>query len=171
MVPFFLSLFAGAASAAAPDSAPKKASFVSHYTRLNQCHEMERARAGEDWVYFRCVGFAQIPVWYVCTDSARCHFGFGPKPNVVGWFGIMSGKPRPIEWRGPRQAGKFEPAAVIMRLPSAGGDTDSLVVFRLRADGTSCIVGEAKTNIGARKIADKSSALPCVSELDPRFLP
>ena len=166
----FLHLLVASAAAAAPhvNYQPK---FVSQYTRLNQCQEMERAPSGEDWVYYRCTGLAKIPVWYVCTDSARCHYGFGPKPNVSGWFGIKFGKSWPIEWRGSRRAGKFQPAAVIMRLPSAEGDSQNLVVFRLRPNGTSCIVGEARSNLAARKIADKSSGVPCVSEPDPRFLP
>jgi len=67
-------------------------------------------------------------------------------------------KSGPIEWRGRFQGGYFKPFAVIIRMPEmdAGSGSD-LVVYRLRPDGASCIVGTTKsTNDAARSIADGS---------------
>jgi len=58
------------------------------------------------------------------------------------------------------QNGKFQPLAVIVRMDRPAGAYEGpaptdLFVFRLRPDGTSCIVGEdIKSNEDARKIAD-----------------
>lgn len=157
-------------AAAWPTSAhvESKSNLASRYTKLSQCKDVELAPPGEDWVYFRCKGLGSIPVWYVCTDSARCRYGFGPRPNVSGTFG--TGREGSVEWRGAQRHGRFEPIAVVIRLPSADLDQsprNSLIVFRLRGDGTSCILGEASSNDDARKIADSSMGdFRCVGEPD-----
>lgn len=146
-----------------------KSDAVSRYTNLSQCKDVDRPPPGEDWVYFRCAGLGGLHVWYVCMDSARCRYGFGVKPNVSGMFGTSDGS-WPIEWRGVQRKGRFAPFSVIARMPSADPDAsvqNSLIIFRLRADGTSCIVGEATSNEDARKIADGSAGkFRCVAEPD-----
>jgi hypothetical protein len=109
-------------------------------------------------VYFRCEGFGGTPVWYDCTDSARCRYGFGVKPNASGTFGTDSKQSWQIEWRGPKQKGLLKPVAIILRLSSLDKNPpNKLYVYRLRSDGTSCIVGEATTNSAARLIADRAA--------------
>lgn len=147
-----------------------KPNFVSQYTKPSGCNELAHGdlRRGRDWVYFRCKGLGGIPLWYICQDSARCSYGFGVKPNVSGPFGIGGGEL--IEWRGPLRRGRLEPMAVIIRLPSADSEAtprNSLFVYRLRVDGTSCIVGETSSNDDARKMADGSTShFQCVEEPD-----
>ena len=153
-----------------PAVAKTRATFVSQYTQLNQCKSVERAPLGEDWVYFRCKGLGDIPVWYVCTDSARCKYGFGAKANASGTFGTGEKGSWRIEWRGPRRSGPFKPVAVILRLTSPDGDEPNrLYVYRLRPDGTSCIVGKATTNTAARLIAD-NAARGYRCEMQPELL-
>ena len=154
----------------APTDDEAKPNLVSRYATLTQCKDVELPPAGEDWVYFRCKGFGSIPAWYVCTDSARCRYGFGVRPNVSGLFGTKAKGSWPLEWRGVQRLGRFEPFAVVTRMPSADPDSsvqNSLIVYRLRADGTSCIVGETSSNDDARKIADSSASdFRCVAEPD-----
>jgi hypothetical protein len=138
--------------------------FVSRYAKLSQCSDVEHAPENEDWVYFRCDGYGRIPAWYVCTDSVRCKFGFGVKPNVSGLFGT-DWKDWPLEWRGRERQGSFEPVSVIIRRTPYPESRSKLYVYRLRSDGISCIVGEATTNAGARVIADRAaSAVSCEEE-------
>ena len=163
-----LTVVAALPASARPDAQP---TFSSRYTKLTQCKDVDLAPSGEDWVYIRCKGLGSIPIWYVCTDSARCRYGFGVKPNVSRrFFGTGRGGSWPIEWRGVQRNGHFNPTAIVVRLPSADADPTprgSLIVYRLRGDGTSCIVGDASSNSDARKIADNSArGFRCVSEPD-----
>lgn len=125
---------------------------------------VEIAPLGEDWVYVRCKGYGSIPVWYVCSDSARCRYGFGVKPNISGMFGTDGEESLRVEWRGVERHGRFKPISIIIRMrePDDGDDsthpTSMFYVYRLRANGTSCIVGRAKSNASARLIADKAAA-------------
>ena len=149
-------LAAAAVAAPAPaEAAPRPASRNSGWS---QCRDVERPAAGEDWVYARCAGVSGIPLWYVCSDSARCRYGFGAKANVSGLFGTGPRKASPIEWRGIVQRGRFRPFAAIIRTTSPLPETKAsrLTVYRLRPDGRSCIVGEAATNAAARRIADRA---------------
>jgi len=166
----WLSAFLAVAVLSASARVDAKPSFVSQYTNLTSCKEVASGDLdkGQDWVYVRCKGLGNIPVWYTCQDSARCKYGFGSKPNVSGPFGI--GREGIIEWRGVLRRGRLEPIAVVIRLPSADPEAtsrNSLMVYRLRANGTSCIVGETSLNSDARRIADGSAdRFQCVGEPD-----
>ncbi|GAA4028131.1 hypothetical protein GCM10022281_03660 [Sphingomonas rosea] len=131
---------------------------VSRYTRLVQCREYKQSPKDQDWASQRCAGLGRNAVWVTCIDSATCHYGFGPRPHVSGPFG--TGRTvAPVEWLGHSLRGKFVPLAVIIRLPGADRDGRGrlgLVVFRLRRDGTSCVVGEASGNVDARRVAARS---------------
>jgi len=158
----WLSALLAVAALPASTRVEAKPNFISQYTRLTGCNEVAHGdlEQGEDWVYFRCKGFDSIPVWYECQDSARCKLGFGTKPNASGVFEARSFLSWPkIEWRGTVQQGHFKPFAVILRgrLYGLEETTNTLTVFRLRLDGTSCIVGEASTNTTARRIADNAA--------------
>jgi hypothetical protein len=143
-----------------PSHLQARPGYVSRYANLSQCREVEHAPADEDWVYFRCKGFGSIAVWYVCTDSARCRYGFGIKPNVSSWmFGTNRQESWLIEWRGIIRRGRFQPFAAILRARSADPDEPKsfLAIYRLRSNGTSCIVGQTNTNSRARRIADEAA--------------
>ena len=151
------------ASLSLPAPVEAKPDFASRYTRLSRCKQVAQARGGEDWVYYRCNGLGSIPVWYICMDSNRCRYGFGVKPNVSGMFGTgRRGEAWPIEWRGRLRAGRLEAVSTIVRArepdqQDAPEMTSMLYVYRLRADGTSCIVGTASSNADARRIADTAA--------------
>lgn len=145
----------------------------SRYASMSNCTEIGDGDAlDEDWIAYRCVSFDDIPVWVNYSDSARSHIGFGPRRNLSGPFGLSArDKSWRIEWRGVARDGRFEPFAAILRLrrPEIGLPTDGrglLFVFRLREDGTSCMVAaDLASNEVARKAADRSlPAFECLSE-------
>jgi len=148
-----------------------KPSPVSQYANLTGCKmvavgDVER---GEDWGFLRCNGLGTFPAWYMCQDSARCKLGFGNKPNASVVFEATSFLSWPIEWRGTVQRNQFKPFAAIVRGRWSGieGPATTLFVYRFRSDGTSCVVGEARTNEAARRIADKAANDDhCMSEPD-----
>jgi hypothetical protein len=111
---------------------------------------------GEDWVSHRCSGLGAVPVWLTYTDSTRAGFGFGAKRNVSGIFSAQRREAWPLEWRGLNASRSFQPFAVILRVRAPGDESASfLVVYRLRPDGASCIVGSTHaSNEVARQIAD-----------------
>lgn len=145
--------FAGAQSPAGSKAAP---SISSRYTPLSGCRDVAHGADGEDWVENRCKGYGGIPVWVTYVDSARSYLGFGPKQNVSGMFHLERDHAWPLEWRGRNARGAFVPFAVILRVFQADGSGQKpLVVFRLRPDGTSCIVGSTEGSTeAARRIAD-----------------
>jgi hypothetical protein len=161
-----LSLFALAL--AAPDlSQTGPVSISSRYTKLDHCTEIAHGdvEQGEDWVQHKCQGYGGVPVWLQFMDSNKGFIGFGRRTNVIGWFGISRDNRLPIEWRGRISAGKFEPFAIIIRMPQLIDEPTRLEVFRLRPDGTSCIIGETASNIDARAIADASlTRFHCTAE-------
>jgi hypothetical protein len=131
----------------------------SRYTPLEPCREIGHMNPKEDvdFVSYRCRGWPGIPVWLTYTDSTKSHLGFGPRENVSGMFGIDRGRAWRLEWRGVVERGAFRPFAVIVRAnrPYDIERGSFLVVYRLRDDGTSCIVGDTHDgNAAARAIAD-----------------
>lgn len=162
-------LCAIAVLAAAVPADAKSPPIESRYTKLKDCKEVAQAPLGEDWVFVRCPGFGKNAVWWVNSDSARAQIGFGPKPNTSGIFEPGRDQRWPIEWRGTRRNGRFEPFAVILRLRRPDVQKSFLAVYRLRTDGTSCIVGSTEwsvtSNEAARAIADKAvGAFQCEDE-------
>lgn len=138
-------------------AAPTHARFASAHTRLEPCRRIG-ASTSPDWMAYRCRGWGRVPAWLAYTDSTKAHLGFGARENVSGVFGIDGVRATPVEWRGVRRGGGLRPFAVIARLRSPldqprGG---RFVVWRLRPDGTSCIVGDARSRAQARRIADAS---------------
>ena len=151
------------ALSASPASArvDAKPGHVSQYAKLTRCRVVAQGEVGrgEDWGLLRCAGLGGIPAWYLCQDSARCKLGFGARPNLSVVFEATSFLSWPIEWRGRLRQGRVEQFAVIVRGRWAGaeGNATKLFVYRLRPDGTSCLVGEATTNLAARRIADRAA--------------
>lgn len=128
---------------------------VSRHTRLAHCRRIGQGQ-DVDWVAYRCTGWGRIPVWLAYTDSTKAHLGFGPKQNVSGIFAVERNLRRKrVEWRGATVRGRFEPFAAIVRVRDPGETRASrLAVYHLRPDGTSCIVGDAKSDRAARALAD-----------------
>jgi len=86
--------------------------------------------------------------------------GFGSRPNFSGMFETNRDENWPIEWRGRVIKGRFVPSAAIVRVRARFDDSgvSSLFVYRLRGNGTSCLVDRnASTNAQARAIADASA--------------
>lgn len=142
----------------------------SRYTRLDDCRVVAHGRAGEDWVSHRCKGYGGVPVWITYTDSARAGFGFGPKQNVSGMYGADRDPAWPLEWRGRPAGTSFRPFAMILRVRVPAETTNLLVVYGLKPDGTSCVVGSTYvSNDVARRIADASGhQLICEDASDHR---
>lgn len=149
----------------------RQAPVESRYTYVNNCRELGRGHVaeGEDWVFHRCEGYGSIPVWLRYSDSARSWWGFGIKQNTSGTFSWRRHHNWPLEWRGLTTRSEFQPFAVIMRVRRADRAPGSyLVVYRLREDGTSCIIGSAASNGAARRIADAARRhFSCEQEPSP----
>jgi len=155
-------------------SAAANTEITSRYTNMGLCDEIDGCPKKDgtdcgpgqnpDYLLKKCVGYRDQSVWIYYTDSVRAGIGFGPKENISGVFGNEGVETRLVEWRGLMKEGSFEPFTVIVRmLPPFGAEPDAprrsfLVVYRLRPDGTSCIVhdGAIDSNTKAREIADAS---------------
>jgi hypothetical protein len=154
------------------------ADITSRYTALDNCRDVAQGKEGEDWLLKRCPGVGKSPVWALYADTLYLRLGFGPRKNVSGTYAGARLPGWKIEWRGTGSGAAFNPFAVIVRVadPEPEGDVakkpSRLVVFRLRADGTSCVIGEAKgagDNARARAIADAARGKYACTE-DP-YLP
>jgi hypothetical protein len=166
---FFSILCLSIAAVSAPAVAHgDTATMTSRYTRLGDCDEVDHGDIdkGEDWIFHRCEGYDGIPVWLLYVDSSRAQVGFGSTANVTGPFGIDRDDEWPIEWRGNLDDGRFQPITAIIRMPRPFGEGIELIVYRLRTDGTSCIVGSTSgSNETARRIADAAiGSFECLEE-------
>lgn len=165
----FLAL-AAAAPLTACDEQSQRVS--SQFTSLDDCEMIANGEAiGEDWISYKCKGLENVPVWLTYTDSARSYLGFGSKKNLSGPFAPTRDGSWPVEWRGTEQNGRFVPINIIIRMvrPEAGIATDGqglFFVFRLRTDGTSCLVAlDLETIDAARSESDRSfEDFVCLSE-------
>lgn len=155
---------------------------TSRYTHIGPCNIIDscpkedgtECGPGEnpDFLVKKCDGYRDQSTWIYYSDSTRAYVGFGPKENTSGRFGNEGVETRRLEWRGLMKDGSFEPFAVIVRMrQEAGVEPDGaprrsfLVVYRLRPNGTSCIVGDSDSNTKAREIADASlTRYTCKSE-------
>ena len=142
-------------------TSPPAAAPASVSVPLGACKEVG-GEVEPDWVLHRCQGYGSIPVWLAFSDSNKSHLGFGAKPNLSGIFGLEGPLGR-IEWRGVKTARGFEPYAVIAHVTSPFEEDQKghFVVYRLRNDRTSCILGEtveadAGSRQRAREIADRA---------------
>lgn len=169
----FLITLAIVLSAATPAIA-RPSPATSRLTVLNEsrCLEAGPNQADEvgDELFKRCPIDGLPTVWLLYLDGVRLRLGFGATPTASGMFDADRDPAWPIEWRGRGAGRAFKPYAVILRLRAPGERPSHLVVFRLRADGTSCIVGSVapgpNQNLAARALADGNG--PC--EAEPDFL-
>jgi hypothetical protein len=151
-----LALFSGGAAAE---------SWTSSYTT----HDYGKCRkAGPDdqgTSVHRCAGKAGIPViWTAGDDSSSVDFGTRPIAETISDKANFSEAGRTIEWRGPPHG---RPQAAILRYATGRNvgrlDGSRLVVYRLGADGVSCVIGSVDgrardANAAARRLADEKAA-------------
>ena len=158
--------------AAATAAVAKPLAATSRLTVLNESRCIEAGPNQEDEVgdeLFKRCPIAGLPtVWLLYLDGVRLRLGFGATPTASGMFDADRDPAWPIEWRGRGAGRAFKPYAVILRLRTPGERPSHLVVFRIRADGTSCIIGSvapgANHNLAARTLADGNA--PCEAEPD-----
>jgi hypothetical protein len=134
------------------------------------CKVIETGGENEDWWFGKCKSFPNVSTWSVYTDSVHLHVGFGKLPNTA--LPMVSAKRGnwPIEWGGERKAGKFVPLVAIGRFAYLGNEPihTRLFVFRLLANGMSCVVGDFATNIEAKSAANAAmKTWQCASQPEP----
>jgi hypothetical protein len=149
---------------ATPATAQPTSSVFTH-TDVNACALVTKGEEGQDWFIRRCSGLFHIPIWLAFSDSTELHVGFGAKRNTTGPYSSGGPATMTIEWRGRRDGSAFKPFAAIVRLRRMAETSTTLAVFRLRADGTSCLIGEANGNAEADRIADAAAtSYRCIQE-------
>lgn len=143
------------------------------YTALDDCEMIGDGMAleGRDWVSYRCSGLGKSDVWITNVDSTRSSIGFGSRENLSGVFSSKRDCSWPLEWRGIGTGDNFRPFAVIARmrrpqLDDSQSEPSFLFVYRLREDGTSCLIAtDLKSNEEARDAADASqNTWACLEE-------
>lgn len=146
-----------------------EAEFSSRYTLLEDCTEVASS-ISPDYMIHRCEGYGGIPIWWRFADSVRLYIGFGETPHDSGPFGTDRDSDWPIEWRGNENIAPFSSFAVIIRMRVPRGvyeiePSPALAVFKLREDGTSCLIArDVADNERAREIADSAPSRTCASE-------
>jgi hypothetical protein len=154
-----------ATALAAPAAAQPPITSVFTHTDVNACALVTKGEEGQDWFIRRCSGLFRIPIWLAFSDSTELHVGFGAKRNTTGPYSSGGPATMTIEWRGRRDGSAFKPFAAIVRLRRMAETSTTLAVFRLRSDGTSCLVGEAGGNAEAGRIADAAAtSYRCIQE-------
>lgn len=136
--------------------------WTSSYTTHDYA-KCPKARPDADGVsVHRCVGKAGIAVIWTAGDDASA-VGFGTKPTdeaITDKAGFFEAG-RTVEWRGPKGG---RPQAAILRYATGQRigklDVSLLLVYRLGADGSSCIIGSVDGRAGdanarARRLADE----------------
>jgi hypothetical protein len=173
--------FATAAQAGdAPSAAATGSKIASVFRTIGHCRVLDHSSQRDidehgsdaEFSYQRCGGYGAHKVWLMYTEGGfYTRIGFGARPNVLGPYPTLGMGPAPLEWRGVWVGGAFRPFAVILRVRDPAFEdkrVSILMVFRLRPDGTSCVVGDSsKTNADARRVADASrGAFTCKVEPD-----
>lgn len=142
---------------------------AEQWTSSHTSHDYAKCRKdrgdGDPVSVHRCAGRAGIAVIWTTDDDASA-VGFGARPADEA---ILPDVPffeagRTIEWRGPRGD---RPQSAILRYATGRSvgrlDGARLVVYRLGADGHSCIIGSVDArkpgaNAAARRLADERAA-------------
>ena len=146
---------AAAAMGVAAQASARGPGITSQFTSMSHCRLLDHGRNDEDWVSYKCPGIGGAHAWQLFHEGTRMELGFGRKEHYAGMYPAVMDKRWRLEWR--LSGGK--PFAVIVRvkhMEDAPGS--SLIVYRLRDDGKSCVIGEADDNARARAIADAAAA-------------
>jgi hypothetical protein len=110
---------------------------------------------GEDFIIRRCATFPDVSTWVHYQEGTRMHVGFGKAPHTALSGADATRSNWPVVWGGEKQGKKFTPQVAIARFTFAGEEprTEHLMVFRLLANGTSCVVGDVRKNQEAQDLA------------------
>lgn len=160
-----LALAIGFAALLAP--ALRAEQWASSYTSHDYAKCRKDKGDGDPVAVHRCAGKAGIAViWTAGDDASGVGFGPGPADETILPDIAFFEAGRTIEWRGPK-AGR--PQAAILRYATGRNvgrlDGARLVVYRLAADGQSCIIG----SVDARKPAANAAARRLADEKGPSF--
>lgn len=133
----------------------------------DNCKEYKEPTPPEgDALVFKCPSKIGPPMWRVYHEAVRSAYGFGTVENFANFLFTTRRDHWPIEWGGVMVGKKFVPRVVIARFNfgDQGGQADrsSLMLFRLLANGKSCVISGNETgtieNIKARKMAQDPKA-------------
>lgn len=119
---------------------------------------------GEPVAVHRCPGKAGfVVVWTATDDSSAVVFGAKALEEAITDKAAFFEAGKTIEWRSPK-GGKAEAAILRYATGKSVGKLDGsrLVVYRLAADGASCIIGSVDArkpgaNAAARRLADEKA--------------
>lgn len=147
-------------------AAPLRAEqWVSGYTTHDYAKCRKDKDDGEPVAVHRCPGKAGFTViWTATDDSSAVAFGARALAETISDRAAFFEAGKTIEWRGPKGG---RPQAAILRYATGQNvgklDGSRLVVYRLQADGASCVVGSVDArkpgaNAAARRLADEKAA-------------
>lgn len=138
--------------------------WASSYTTHDYAKCRKDKGNGDPVSVHRCPGKAGITVvWTAGDDSSAVAFGAKALEEAVTDKAAFFEAGKTIEWRGPKGG---RPQAAILRYATGKSvgklDSSRLVVYRLAADGASCIVGSVDAckpdaNAAARRLADEKA--------------
>lgn len=140
-----------------------------------ECHEAESGNTddGQDYLFKRCAGIGKTSTWILYQEGTRMSVGFGSNPHVAA-EGLETGRDAnwPVQWGGMIRKAVFVPAVAIARFIRLGESKDTLLVFRLLPNGSSCLVGDVPAgpsqSAKAKAIAEKAmTKWKCLSEPVP----
>jgi hypothetical protein len=132
------------------------------------CKEVPQTAADQgegDFVEYKCTSMIGPPMWQLFQEGVRQSIGFGRKPHLSMQYANADRGDWPLSWGGDDIDGKFTPLFVFARFTFFGSEPrrETLIVFKLMPDGTSCIVGGIEPvkdqNVIARKMAEDHRAL------------
>jgi len=139
--------------------------WASSYTTHDYAKCRKDKGNGDPVSMHRCPGKAGITViWTAGDDSSAVAFGAKALEEAVTDKAAFFEAGKTIEWRGPKGG---RPQAAILRYATGASvgklDGSRLVVYRLAADGASCIIGSVDArkpdaNAAARRLADEKAA-------------
>jgi hypothetical protein len=136
------------------------------------CKDLETGDVdrGEDYIVRQCRSFPGVSTFILYNEGVRLSVGFGRKPHTSLKYADANRGDWPVDWGGEKKNGKFVPQVAVARFtfPADEPRVPYLLVFRLLDNGMSCIVGGAKKNDEARKIAIAAmKKWTCQSEPEP----
>jgi hypothetical protein len=105
-------------------------------------------QAGIDVVLRKCSAKDFPDLWLGFIDASRSGIGFGEQPHFASTGGNLKQTSGPVEWGGQLRDGKFKPQVAIIRRYYDDYNFEppkkkqSLAIFRLLNNGTSCLVGD-----------------------------
>lgn len=161
-----MSLYSGAAAVA--NEQPLEWRFEPFADNCSEVQAASKEPEQGDFVQHRCQNQSGPPVWLLYQEGVRLSVGIGERAHVSLQYVDASRPDWPIQWGGTMDNGRFGAEFAILRFTMYGDEAkrQSLTVFRLNADGTSCVVDvvqpQSKQNEKAQQMAETHrSSKPC----------